>query len=195
MTRIDLFVIGGSAGSLEPLIDILASFDGELPMPIVVAIHQSPTQRSLVPALLARVSARSVREAEDKQPLEPYAVYVAPPNYHLLIERTKTIALSVDEPVNFSRPSIDVLFESAADAFGARVAGLVLSGANHDGAAGLRTIHDAGGIALVQRAATAQYPAMPAAAMSRVPTAHVVAPSEVVSALARLTHARSEQVT
>ena len=195
MTRIDLLVIGGSAGSLEPLIDILGSFDGELAIPIVVAIHQSPTQRSLVPALLARVSARNVREAEDKQPLEPYAVYVAPPNYHLLIERTKTIALSVDEPVNFSRPSIDVLFESAADAFGAHVAGLVLSGANQDGAAGLRTIHEAGGIALVQRTATAQYPAMPAAALSRVPTAHVVAPGEVVSALTRLTNARSEHVT
>jgi two-component system, chemotaxis family, protein-glutamate methylesterase/glutaminase len=194
MTRIDLLVIGGSAGSLEPLLEILGSLGGEHAMPIAIAIHQSPAHRSVVPELLARASSRAVREADDKEPLQPRTIYVAPPNYHLLVERTGTLALSVDEPVNFSRPSIDVLFESAADAYGSRVAGLVLSGANQDGTAGLVRIHDAGGVALVQRADSAQYPEMPTAAAERVPAARIVAPSEVVAILVGLQDVRAESL-
>jgi two-component system chemotaxis response regulator CheB len=182
----DLFVIGGSAGALEPLLEITSVIPAELEIPIAVVLHLTPSQPSLVPPLLARESARRIREAEDKEPLQPHTIYIAPPNYHMLVERTGTLALSVDDPVNFSRPSVDVLFESAADAFGARLIGLVLSGANADGAAGLRRIADAGGLALVQSVASAAYPTMPAAAAQLVPAARIITPSTIGSVLARL---------
>jgi two-component system chemotaxis response regulator CheB len=186
MCDFDLFVIGGSAGALEPLIEIVGALPADLAIPIAVVLHLTPTHPSLVPPLLARTSVRRVREPEDKEPLQPHTIYVAAPNYHMLVERHGTIALSVDDPVNFSRPSVDVLFESAAHAFGARVVGLVLSGANADGAAGLRRIAEAGGIALVQSPASAAYPAMPAAAAQLVPAARTITPRTVGSVLARL---------
>lgn len=191
MRSFDLFVIGGSAGALEPLMEILAALPSAATMPIAIVIHMRPSQPSLVPRLIARETVRPVREAEDKEPLVPHTIYIAPPNYHVLIERSGSIALSVDPPVHFSRPSIDVLFESAADAFGARVVGLLLSGANADGAAGLRRIAESGGVALVQSLATAAYPAMPAAGASLVPAARALAPSEVAAFLACVTSAPS----
>jgi two-component system chemotaxis response regulator CheB len=172
--EIDVLVIGGSAGALEALLAILPALPSALAVPIVVALHVAPSHPSLFPALLARACPRPVREVEDKQPLEPGVIYVAPPNYHVLIERDRTLALSVDAPVHYSRPSIDVLFESAADAFGRGVAGIVLSGANEDGASGLRRITDAGGLAAVQDPATAVHPTMPRAAARSVPGARVL---------------------
>ncbi|MBZ0231460.1 MAG: chemotaxis protein CheB, partial [Deltaproteobacteria bacterium] len=133
---LQLLVVGGSAGALEPLLAIVGALPPALETPIAVLLHLSPRQPSLLPQLLGHVTSRRVREAEDKEPLAPGTIYVAPPDYHLLVERAGTLALSVDPPVNFSRPSIDVLFESAADAFGPGVAALVLSGSNHDGDAG-----------------------------------------------------------
>lgn len=191
MRTFDLFVIGGSAGALEPLMEILAALPATVAMPIAIVIHLRPSQPSLVPSLLARETARRVCEADDKEPLVPQTIYVAPPNYHILIERSGSIALSVDSPVNFSRPSVDVLFESAADAFGSRVIGLLLSGANADGAAGLQRIAESGGVALVQSPETAAYPAMPTAGASLVPAARALAPSEVAAFLARLSDAPS----
>ncbi|HEY0252679.1 MAG TPA: chemotaxis protein CheB, partial [Kofleriaceae bacterium] len=122
-----------------------------------------------------------------KQPLRPNEIYVAPPNYHLLIERTRSLALSVDDVVNFSRPSIDVLFESAADAYGPRCAGVILSGANDDGARGLARIATHGGKAFVQAPGTAGQPAMPTAALVRLgDRAQVMSIPELANALARL---------
>jgi two-component system chemotaxis response regulator CheB len=187
MRDIDLIVIGGSAGALEALLELLAPLPAELTAPIAVVLHLRPTLPSMVPGLLARAVGRTVREPEDKEPLVPGTVYVAPPNYHMLIERGGTIALSVDEPVHFSRPSLDVLFESAADAFGPGVVGLVLSGSNPDGAEGLHRIAAAGGVALVQRAASAAHAAMPEAAARRVgDLVHALAPREVAPFLSRL---------
>jgi len=161
---IDVIVIGGSAGALEPLLALLPALPGGLAIPIVVVLHVAPNHPSLLPVLLARACARPVWEIEDKQVLQPGAIHVAPSNYHVLLERDRTLALSVDAPVQFSRPSIDVLFESAADAFGRAVAGIVLSGANEDGARGLRRIVDAGGLGGIQDPATAAHAEMPAAA-------------------------------
>ncbi|HWO17431.1 MAG TPA: chemotaxis protein CheB [Kofleriaceae bacterium] len=191
MHRIDLIVIGGSAGALEVLLELMPQLPAELLAPIAIVLHQKPTQPSLVPQLLARACSRAVREPEDKEPLARGTVYVAPPNYHMLIERGGTIALSVDEPVHFSRPSIDVLFESAADALGRGVVGLVLSGSNPDGAEGLHRIAAAGGVALVQAPATAAHAVMPEAAARRVGAlahaqAHALAPREVAPFLSRL---------
>jgi two-component system chemotaxis response regulator CheB len=141
----------------------------------------------LLAELLARVCRRPVREAEDKLAMEPRTIYVALPNYHLLVERDRTLALSVDPPVHFSRPSIDVLFESAADSLGAAVAGVVLSGANDDGARGLGRIHQAGGAAIVQEPANAQHAIMPAAALRRVgPAAMVVSAARMAGLLSTL---------
>jgi two-component system, chemotaxis family, protein-glutamate methylesterase/glutaminase len=171
---IEVIVIGGSAGALEALLVLLPALPSSLAIPIVVALHVAPNHPSLLPALLGRACARPVHEVEDKLPLSPGAIYVAPPNYHVLLERDRTLALSVDAPVQFSRPSIDVLFESAADAFGRAVAGVVLSGANDDGARGLRGIVDAGGLAAVQDPATAGHAEMPAAAARAASHAQVL---------------------
>jgi two-component system chemotaxis response regulator CheB len=174
MTQPEVIVIGGSAGALDALFALLPALPSPLAVPIVVVIHVPPTSPSLLPELLARICARRVVEVEDKLALAPHTIYVAPPNYHVLLERDRTLALSVDPPVHFSRPSIDVVFESAADAFGPAAIGVVLSGASEDGARGLARIHQAGGIALIQDPATARHAEMPAAAVRRLgPAARV----------------------
>jgi two-component system, chemotaxis family, protein-glutamate methylesterase/glutaminase len=187
MTRkTEIIVIGGSAGALEPLLDIVRALPDELAAPVAIVLHLAPRQPSQLPSLLARVTQRRVREPDDKEAVAPRTIYVAPPNYHMLIERSRRIALSVDDLVNFSRPSIDVLFESAVDAYGAGVVGLVLSGANHDGAQGLRRIADAGGASLVQTPASAAHAAMPVAALERVPSAHQLVHQDIAPFLGRI---------
>ena len=159
----DVIVFGGSAGALDALLAILPALPQACTTPIVVVLHLPVGQPSLVPVLLARACQRPVVEVEDKQAIRAATIYVAPPNYHVLLERSRTLALSVDPPVQFSRPSIDVLFESAADSCGPAVVGVLLSGANDDGSRGLARIAQAGGRALIQDPATAPHPTMPAA--------------------------------
>ena len=168
MTQPTLIVIGGSAGALDILLDIGAALPDGLLSPVIIVLHLQANQPSLVPELLARSCRRPVREIEDKLTVQSRTLYVAPPNYHVLIERDHTLALSVDPPVHWSRPSIDVMFESAADVYGAGVLGIVLSGANDDGALGLAKIQRAGGRAVVQDPASALYPTMPEAAARAV---------------------------
>ncbi len=127
-----------------------------------------------------------MREVEDKEPIVPGTVYVAPPNYHLLVERTRTFALSADEAVLFSRPAIDVLFESAADAYGNHLAGIVLTGASADGARGLSAVKRRGGIAIVQSPDGALAPEMPRAALSMVKADHVLSLTDLASLLGQL---------
>ncbi len=192
MSDIEAMVIGGSAGALDALLAILPTLPEEVSCPIVIVLHLPPAQPSLVPEILSRVCARAVHEAEDKAPLCNHTIYVAAPNYHLLIERNRSLSLSIDELVHHSRPAIDVLFESAADAYGPAVAGLVLSGANQDGAEGLCQIRQAGGVAIVQAPATASSPMMPDAAMRRVgPATHVVPLGDLGAFLARLLGAKT----
>jgi len=192
MSDIEAIVIGGSAGALDALLAIVPALPEEVSCPIVIVLHLPPGQPSLVPRILSRVCARAVHEAEDKAPLRDQTIYVAAPNYHLLIERNRSLSLSVDEPVHHSRPAIDVLFESAADAYGPAVAGLVLSGANQDGADGLCQIWQAGGVAIVQAPATASSPMMPETAMRRVgPSARVVRLVGLGAFLARLVGAKT----
>ncbi len=187
MSEIEAIVIGGSAGALDALLAIVPALPDQISCPIVIVLHLPPAQPNLVPEILARVSARAVYEAEDKAPLRDRTIYVAAPNYHLLIERNRSLSLSVDEPVQHSRPAIDVLFASAADAYGPAVVGLVLSGANQDGAEGLWQIQEAGGVAIVQAPATASCSMMPEAAVRRVgPSAHVVPLLDLGPFIARL---------
>jgi len=179
---IELIVIGGSAGALDLMLDIAGALPDALVAPVVMVLHLQANQPSLMPDLLARSCDRQVREVEDKLTMQPRTIYVAPPNYHVLLERDRTLALSVDPPVHWSRPSIDVLFESAADAYGERLMGIVLTGANQDGAAGLLAVKRAGGVTVVQDPQTAQAALMPAAALQRAEPDHVL-PLDGIAAL------------
>ncbi|TCQ08749.1 two-component system chemotaxis response regulator CheB [Rhizobium sp. PP-F2F-G36] len=174
-------VIGASAGALEALTIILPALPADFPVPIMLVVHIPGDKRSVLAELFQAKCRIKVMEVEDKEPLIGGTAYFAPPNYHLLVEGNRTLSLSSDEPVMFSRPSIDVLFESAADAFGAALVGIVLTGANHDGARGLRAISDPGGHAVVQDPATAFAAAMPEGAIARCPDARVL-PLDAIAA-------------
>lgn len=179
-------VIGASAGALEALTMILPSLPAHFPLPIVVVVHLPPHRDSLLAELLGARCELKVVEAEDKESLMPGTVYIAPPDYHVLIESDLSVSLSIEEEVLYSRPSIDVLFESAAEACGEALIGIVLSGANEDGAQGLKAIADVGGITLVQQPETASSSTMPRAAMQRCPDARAMAPDHIARYLGQI---------
>jgi two-component system chemotaxis response regulator CheB len=158
-------VIGTSAGGIEALSTLLPAFEPDCGVPVLVVVHLPRDRPSRLPEIFAPRCRLSVREAEDKQPLEPGSLYFAPPDYHLLVDEGPVLALSSDEPVHYSRPSIDVLFESAADHYGSALLGLVLTGANADGATGLAAVQHAGGLTVVQDPSSATASAMPEAAL------------------------------
>lgn len=166
--------IGGSAGAVQALLRVLPALPATFPLPLLVVVHVPPDRDNALVSLLASRCRLRVKEAEDKEPTEPGVVYFAPSDYHLLLERDGSLCLSADELVNHSRPSIDVLLDSAADALGPRLAGIVLTGANEDGAQGLKAVADAGGSAIVEDPQTATEPTMPAAALRACPTATVM---------------------
>lgn len=172
-------VIGASAGAVEALSAILPDLPAGYPLAVMVVVHVPPDRESVIAELLARKCQVAVKEAEDKEPIVPGTVYFAPPNYHLLVESDRRLSLSADEPVLHSRPSIDVLFESAADAYGSGLVGVVLTGANSDGAAGLRAVCDAGGAGVVQSPDEAYVATMPRAALAACPAAKVLSLPEV----------------
>ena len=174
MSAIEVVVMGGSAGSLDALSRILPDLPADFPVPVLVVVHIPPDKHSVMAEIFREKCPLDVREAQDKEPLEAGAVYFAPPDYHLQVEVDRHASLSYDEPRMYSRPSIDVLFESAAEVFGPGVAGVVLSGGNSDGAAGLRRILEAGGVGIVQAPADAQNPAMPRAALEICPGAEAL---------------------
>lgn len=178
--RADAVVVGGSAGAVDVLGTLLTELPAGFSLPIVVVVHLPARRASLLPALFAQRCSLPVREPEDKQPVEP-GIWFAPPDYHLLVEVDHTFALSIDQPVRFSRPSIDVLFESAARAYGARLLGVVLTGANDDGAAGARAIRKLGGVLAVQSPETALASEMPRAAIEQASPQCVGTLDELVS--------------
>jgi len=165
--HIELVVIGTSAGGVEALLARLARLPACWRLPVVVVVHLPETHESRLAQVFGeRLPSLSVREAQDKMPIEDGTLYFAPPGYHLSVERERCFSLSCEPPLNFSRPSIDVLMYSAADVYGPLLAGLLLTGANQDGAEGLRAIHAAGGLTAVQDPALAHAPAMPQAAIA-----------------------------
>lgn len=164
--RADAVVIGGSAGAVDVLTSLLPELPADFALPVIVVVHLPARRTSLLPPLFAQRCRLPVREPEDKQPIEP-GIWFAPPDYHLLIEADHTFALSIDQPVRFSRPSIDVLFESAARAYNARLLGVVLTGANDDGAVGARMIRKLGGVLAVQSPETSVAIEMPRAAIEQ----------------------------
>ncbi len=185
-SRLLAVVIGVSAGGLAALGALLPMLPAGFTLPVFIVQHLHPLQDGAFVEVLSRACAVMVKEAEDKETPSPGVVYFAPANYHLLIERDGTFSLSVDEKVNFSRPSIDVLFESAADAYGVGLVGIILTGAGSDGALGLLRIKEKGGLTIVQDPRTAQFPMMPTAALSESKADYVINIEEIAGFLARI---------
>lgn len=179
--RYEAVVIGASAGGIEALRSLLATLPGRLTVPVIVVQHVGAADRGMIDLLDGAGPVR-VKEAEEKESPQPGTFYLAPPNYHLLMERDRTFALSVDEKVNHCRPAIDVLFESAADVYGDRLIAVILTGANTDGSLGLKAVKAVGGLAVVQDPERAKAREMPLAAMRAVAADHV-APLEFLGRL------------
>jgi two-component system chemotaxis response regulator CheB len=165
--RIEAIVLGASAGGVQALSELLPALPGSAQVSMFVVLHLPRDRPSLLAEVFSHKCALTVREAQDKEPVVPGTVYFAPANYHLLIDAGPQLALSVDELVHHSRPSIDVLFESAAEIYRERLLGVILTGANEDGAAGLAAVHDAGGITVIQEPQSAQASLMVLSALRR----------------------------
>lgn len=176
-----LVVIGGSAGSLEVILEVLPDLSRALNLAIVIVLHRKNAGDSSLAELLAYKTALPVKEIEDKDPIIPGMVHLAPPDYHLLFEKEGNFALDISEKVNYSRPSIDLTFESAADVFPLSLVCILLSGANADGVKGLGEVKRQGGLIVVQNPETAVSPFMPAEAIGRLAVDLVLNPEELAA--------------
>lgn len=176
-----IFLIGGSAGSIRVLMKVLPHIDPTVSFPIVIILHRKPDSTSNLDELLTTSSSIPVLEAEDKMELEAGKIYLAPADYHLLFESEGIISLDASEKVNYSRPSIDVTFESAARIFGNKVCALILSGANTDGIEGLKSITHHGGKIYIQNPDTAEVDFMPRKAMEALENAKILNPDQIAS--------------
>lgn len=161
LNNIEVVVIGTSAGGIKALKEILPHLPEDYFVPIIIVLHIPEGQPSLLPEIFESKLKLKVKEADEKETFQAGTVYFSPPGYHLLIENNKTFSLTIEEAVHFSRPSIDVLFESAAESYGDSVVGILLTGANTDGALGLKKIKEAGGLGIIQNPESAEYPMMP----------------------------------
>lgn len=184
---IDAIALGASAGGVEALMVLLSALPPGLRASLFAVLHLPRDRASLLVEIFTPRCALPVREAIDKEPVAPGTVYVAPPDYHLLLDDGPMLRLSIDEPVHHSRPSIDVLFESAAEVYRDRLMGIILTGGNVDGASGLLAVQRAGGITVVQQPDTALAAMMPASALQRVAADHVL-PLEGIAGLLGTLH-------
>lgn len=176
----DVLVIGASWGGVDMLMRLMAALPATWPLPVVIVQHQHPNSGNALERILARVSRLPVRDVEDKDLIERAQLYIAPANYHLLVEDDGTFSLSIEAPVKFCRPALDVTFASVARVFGSRSISLVLTGANDDGAEGTRMIRAAGGHTLAQSPGSAEAPAMPEAAIATGAVDRVLEPEDMV---------------
>lgn len=183
--------LGASAGGSAALRRILKRLPADFPLPLIVVQHVHPQQDGA--AFLYKDCELKAKDADEKEPILPGAVYFAPPNYHLLVEDDFTFSLSIDPKVHFSRPSADVLFESAADAYGAGLIAVVLSGANQDGAAGLRYVKRRGGLTVVQDPRDAESPFMPNAAIEAAAPDFILPADSIAALLLELTATLREE--
>lgn len=183
---IDLVVIGASAGGVAALLALLAPLPASYALPVVAVLHLLPRHESQLGHVLSHHLALPVREPRDKEPVQAGAVYVAAADYHLLVEADRCFAFSSEPPVAFARPSIDVLMQSAADAYGPALAGVLLTGANMDGAEGMAAIRAAGGLTVVQQPQEAEVATMPEAAIARSRPSLVLPLKDIRALLLRL---------
>ncbi len=176
-----MMILGGSAGALQVVIAILEQLPAAPEFPIVIVLHRGNPGDSVLADLLSFKTTVPIREVEDKEKIEKGVIYLAPADYHLLIESEKEFSLDYSEKINFSRPSIDVTFECAAAVFGEGVTGILLSGANHDGSKGLVAIKKSGGITVVQHPDSARMPVMPQSAIDTADPHYVLQNTELVA--------------
>lgn len=188
--RIKAIVLGASAGGLTALQTLLAQLPKTFPVPILIVQHIAADSGNTLAKLLGRASKLQVKEAEECELIQAGTVYISAANYHLLVEMNATLALSTDAPVSFARPSIDILFESAAMAFGAGLIAVILTGANSDGSLGMKKVAEKGGITIIQDLQDAEVPFMPASALSALPKGadYVVPLAQLGALLQKLSH-------
>lgn len=186
MNGADAIVLGASAGGVTALLSVFGSLPHDFRVPLLCVLHLPDDRHSQLAEVFARRLQRPVREARDKESIEPGMIYVAGPGYHLSVERDFSFSLSQEARVHFSRPSIDILFESAADAYGPGLVGVLLTGANEDGARGLAHIKYCGGRTLIQDPAQAQVATMPAAALALHRPDHILSLNGIGQLLASL---------
>lgn len=163
--EISTVVIGTSAGGVEALRDLLPCFKAPSALSVALVIHLPPEGPNLLPSLYQEFCDYKIKEADSSETMIPGTIYIAPPDYHLSVEKDKTLSLSVESPLNYSRPSIDILFESAGYALGDKCMGILLTGANGDGSRGLQVINSKKGLTIVQDPDDAEYPTMPESAI------------------------------
>lgn len=180
-----IIVVGTSAGGLKALDVMLGALPKTFPLPIVAVQHRSRESSDAYAAVLGAATSLPVKEIDDGEPLVGPGVFIAPPDYHVLVEPGR-LALSTEEAVSYSRPSIDVLFETAADAYGAAVLAVLLTGANADGAKGLVRVKEAGGTAIVQDPHTAEAPEMPAAGIALAQVDRILPLDQIAKEIVRL---------
>lgn len=174
------FIIGGSAGSLDVLLKVLPKVDVNIPFPIVIVVHRKHGADSLLPVLLSTRTKLKVKEVDEKEKMVAGTVYIAPSDYHLLIEQDETFSLDYSEKINYSRPAIDATFQTAAEVYKNKLVCLLLSGSNSDGVNGLKSVKSWGGTALIQDPESAQVAYMPMQAKLNVKIDHVL-PIEAIA--------------
>ena len=179
MKPVKLIIIGGSAGSLQVILGILSALNPEFPVPVLIVLHRNGVFESSLEELFATRTRIPVKEVEEKEPIAPGTIYLCPADYHVLIEEDESFSLDYSERVNFSRPSIDVTFRSAAEVYGDSLVCLLLSGGNADGVEGLQSVKDNGGLVIVQDPVTAEVPYMPQHAVNRVKVDFIVPAEEL----------------
>lgn len=179
----DLLLIGGSAGSLHVIMEMLKNIHFALDFIMVIVVHRKPYSNSVLPVLLQQFTKIEVIEIEDKTELQKNKIYIAPSDYHLLFEDTKTASLDSSEKMNYSRPSIDVTFKSGAEIFGTKVTAVLLSGANSDGVEGLKYIKKNGGKVWIQDPKTAEVDYMPKSALAQIEYDEVFTPKQLAEML------------
>jgi len=190
----DIVVMGGSAGGFKAFTAILGALPTGFSLPLLLVQHLHREDDGAFTRHLENSVSLPVTEAVDKERIEPGRVYVAPADYHMLVERDGTIALSTEGKVNWSRPSIDVLFESASRAYGERVIGIILSGASSDGAEGIRAIRSAGGFTIAQNPDSAEYPFMPRSAIETGAVVQIMTVEEIIVTVAGMCRPHSRTV-
>lgn len=188
MEKKEIIAIGGSAGSIDVLMRILPLLPDNFPLPIIVILHRKLTEKNLMESIFQSRCKIPVTEVEDKMPIEKGKVYLAPAGYHLLVEKDHTLSLDFSEKVNFSRPSIDVTLESIVDVYQGKVLGILLTGANDDGAKGMKLIKDAGGLVVIQTLETSMMVEMPEAAESLLKPDGILSPEEIAEFLINISH-------
>jgi two-component system chemotaxis response regulator CheB len=183
----EAIVVGVSSGGLKALRFIFSLLPSDFVVPIIVVQHIGPRSENTWIKLLNDCSNISIKEADEKEKVGTGHIYVAPSNYHLMIEKDKTFSLTIDERVNFARPSIDVLFESAAEVYREKLIGIILTGSNNDGAKGVKRIKECGGLVIIEDPETAESSYMPASAISLVQPDYILPLNQISELLLKIT--------